>query len=376
MGIYVDHSSTTPVDPRVLEAMLPFYQEQFFNPSALYPEGRRVQAALGQSRQTIADYLNCSPEEIIFTSGGTESDNLAVLGVMERLGKKKFITSKIEHHAILSATDYLEQKGFSVVVLPVDEYGFVSPAELEKNIDDDTALVSIMWANNETGAIQPIEELCEIAHKHGALFHTDAVQAIGTQEIDLSKTKVDLLSFSSHKIYGPKGAGVLFFRKGVELVPRNMGGQQEGFLRGGTENVACIVGMAKAIELLKQEREGRCAKLSDLSDDLLVWVEKLLQDVKINTPKVNRIPGVINMSFKGVEAEPMMILLGAAGICASMGAACNSSSVEPSHVLKAMQVPADYIRGSLRISFGKDSTAEMPEQIATELDKILKRIRK
>ena len=375
MEIYVDHSSTTPVDPRVLEAMLPFYQEQFYNPSALYPADKKVQAAVENSRSVIADYLCCSPEEVLFTSGGTESDNLAVLGVMEKCGKKKFITSQIEHHAILATADYLEQKGYEVTILSVNEEGKVDPAELEKVIDNQTGLVSIMWANNETGAIQPIKELCEIAHKHGALFHTDAVQAIGTQKIDLSETEVDLLSFSSHKIYGPKGAGVLFFRKGVEFAPRNMGGQQERFLRGGTENVACIVGMAKAVELLKEEREDRCDKLNQLSNDLLKEIENL-EGVKINTPRNDSIPGVINLSFKDVEAEPLMILLGRAGIYASMGAACNSSSVEPSHVLKAMKVPADYIRGSLRISFGKDSTADMPELIVAELGRIINRIRK
>jgi len=375
MEIYVDHSSTTPVDPRVLEAMLPFYRDQFYNPSALYPAGKRVQAAVENSRRAVADYLCCSTEEIIFTSGGTESDNLAVLGVMEKCGKKKFITSEIEHHAVLAAAEYLERSGFEVVYLPVNEEGFVEPAELEKAIDGDTGLVSVMWANNETGAVQPIKELCGIAHRHGALFHTDAVQAIGTQKIDLTETEVDLLSFSSHKIYGPKGAGVLFFRKGVEFVPRNMGGQQEGFLRGGTENVACIVGMAKAAELLREERESRCRKLEELSGLLLEQTGQL-EGVRVNTPRQNSIPGVVNLSFRDVEAEPLMILLGRAGIYASMGAACNSSSVEPSHVLKAMRVPADYIRGSLRISFGKDSTPDMPQQIAAELGRIIERIRK
>jgi len=375
MQIYVDHSSTTPVDKRVLEAMLPYYQEDFYNPSSLYPAGKKVKAAVEASRAAIAEYLCCSPEEIIFTSGGTEADNLAVLGVLERSSRKKLITSVIEHHAILSAAEYWQKQGNPVVYLPVDTNGCVDPKELEAAMDDQTGLVSVMWANNETGALQPIDQLCEIAHRHGALFHTDAVQAIGTQAVDLSQLPVDLLSFSSHKIYGPKGAGVLFVRRGVELAPRNMGGQQEGFLRGGTENVACIVGMAKAVSLLAREREARCSKLGALSDDL-IGLAKDLQGVRVNTPAGQSIPGVVNLSFRDVEAEPLMILLGLAGIYASMGAACNSSSVEPSHVLKAMQVPADYIRGSVRISFGKDSTEDMPQIIAKELEGILRRIRK
>lgn len=375
MQIYVDHSSTTPVDKRVLEAMLPYYQEDFYNPSSLYPAGKKVKGAVEASRSTIAEYLHCQPEEIIFTSGGTEADNLAVLGLLERSSRKKLITSVVEHHAILAAAEYWQKQGNPVVYLPVDANGCVDPNELEAAIDDQTGLVSVMWANNETGSLQPIAELCEIAHRHGALFHTDAVQAIGTQAVDLSQMPIDLLSFSSHKIYGPKGAGVLFVRRGIELAARNMGGQQEGFLRGGTENVACIVGMAKAVELLAQERDARCEKLEALSAELIKQVETL-EGVRINTPQGQSIPGVVNLSFKDVEAEPLMILLGMAGIYASMGAACNSSSVEPSHVLKAMGVPADYIRGSVRFSFGKDSTDDMPEIIAKELAGILRRVRK
>ncbi|MBP1558159.1 MAG: cysteine desulfurase [Oscillospiraceae bacterium] len=375
MQIYVDHSSTTPVDRRVLEAMLPYYQEDFYNPSSLYPAGKKVKGAVEASRAAIAEYLHCQPEEIIFTSGGTEADNLAVLGVLERSGRKKLITSVIEHHAILAAAEYWQKQGNPVVYLSVDANGCVDPNELEAAIDDQTGLVSVMWANNETGSLQSIAQLCEIAHRHGALFHTDAVQAIGTQAVDLSQLPIDLLSFSSHKIYGPKGAGVLFVRQGIELAARNMGGQQEGFLRGGTENVACIVGMAKAVELLAQERDARCEKLEALSAELIKQVETL-EGVRINTPQGQSIPGVVNLSFKDVEAEPLMILLGMAGIYASMGAACNSSSVEPSHVLKAMGVPADYIRGSVRFSFGKDSTDDMPEIIAKELAGILRRVRK
>jgi len=377
MQVYADHAATTPVDPRVLEKMLPFFSQQFYNPSSLYPGGRRVRAAVDEARAALADCLKAAPEEFIFTSGGTEGDNLAVLGVMEALrptGRTQLITSAIEHHAVGQAARRLRQLGCQLTVLPCGPDGAVRPESLAAALTPNTGLVSVMWANNETGALQPVEELCSLAHKAGALFHTDAVQAVGTQRVDLSALPADLLTLSSHKLYGPKGSGALFVRRGTPLQPRQLGGQQEDFRRGGTENTAAIVGLGEAVRLLGQERDDRCRRQSALALRLRRALAGL-EGVRFNTPE-HAVPGVLGVSFRGVEAEPLMILLGAAGIWASMGAACNSQNVEPSYVLAAMGVPEDYIRGSVRFSFGKDSTEAEADYIAAQLPGILRRLRK
>ncbi len=377
MKIYADYAATTPVAEEVLRDMLPYFGEMFYNPSSLYMGGRQVKAGIESSRQILSDYLHCLPEELIFTSGGTEADNLALIGVMTALkagGKTHIITTAIEHHAVGETAMALERQGFELTVLPCDKDGIIQPQSLKQAIKPTTGLVSIMWINNETGAAQPIQELCDIAHEGGALFHTDAVQAMGSIDIDLSHTPVDLLSLSAHKIYGPKGVGALFVRQATPLMACQHGGQQEGHRRGGTENTPAIVGFGSAIKLLECEKADRRKKLADLTAQLREGIANI-PNTRINTPQHKAIAGVLNVSFKGVQAEPLMIRLGSAGIFASMGAACNSQSIEPSHVLRAMGVPKDYIGGSLRISLGRGSTQAEVEYILEQLPVILQRVR-
>ncbi len=378
MKVYADYAATTPVADEVLRDMLPYFGEMFYNPSGLYSGGAQAKSSIEQSRKILADYLACKPDEVIFTSGGTEADNLALVGVMrglEAAGKTHLIISSVEHHAVGECAAALEKQGFSLTVLPCDAQGIVQPSALQCAMTPATGLVSIMWANNETGALQPIQELCSIAHAAGGLFHTDAVQALGSVDIDLEKTPVDLLSLSAHKIYGPKGVGALFVRSGTPLLPCQHGGQQELHRRGGTENTPAIVGFGSAINLLIAEKSARRQHLCGLTSALRSGL-CALADARINTPERGAIPGVVNVSFKNIEAEPLMIRLGMAGIMASMGSACNSQSVEPSHVLKAMAVAPDYIRGSLRLSLGRGSTLQEVEYILETLADILPRINK
>ena len=375
MEVYVDHAATTPLDPQCLEAMLPFYREDFYNPSSLYRGGQLVRGKMEENRRFLAEAWGCSPEELFFTSGGTEGDNLAVLGAFRARKGRHLIVSAIEHHAVLEAAARLEQEGARVTYLPCGPDGRIHPDTLRAAMTPETDLVSVMWANNETGALQPVEELCAIAHEGGALFHTDAVQALGTQAIRLDRLPADLMTVSSHKVYGPKGVGVLFVRQGVPVQPLQFGGQQERKLRGGTENPAGIAGFAQAVRLLQTQREERCRHQEGLAARLLEELDGLPQ-MRVNTPLGTSVPGVLNLSFVGVESEPLLIRLGMRGISASMGAACNSKTVEPSYVLQEMKVPPEYIRGSVRISIGKDNREEEIVYLAQQLREAVSRLRR
>lgn len=368
--IYADYAATTPLDSHVKAVMEPFLAEQFYNPSAVYPAAQTVRHAIRQARELVADSIGAIPEQVIFTSGGTEADNLAVLGIAlhPQNQKRHIITSQIEHHAVLESCRWLETQGFSVTYLPVDCYGRISVQTLEKALTEDTFLVTLMWVNNELGTVQNIAELARTAHAHGALFHSDAVQAMTIQEVDAAAVDVDLLSISSHKIYGPKGCGALFARAGVQLIPLIHGGQQEGGLRGGTENAAGIVGMGEAARLLVHEKQMHIANMRRWKQTLIETVAQL-PDVRINSPQKLSAPSVLHLAVRGMEAEGLLFWLARQGVQASMGSACNSQSVEPSHVVRAIGLPEDYARGCIRLSFGRgldDEKIDALAQIVTQ----------
>jgi len=376
MGVYADHAATTPLDPAALDAMIPFLSGNYHNPSSLYAKGRAVRNAIEEARALIAGYLGCDSGEIYFTSGGTEAANLAVLGAVRSAGRKgRVLIGATEHYAVGKAAAALVKEGFSVVTVPCDGLGRITPEALARNITDDTVLVSIMWANNETGMIQPVGELCRVARRHGAIFHTDAVQALGSQRIRVDESGIDLLSISSHKIYGPKGCGALFIRRGTPIAPIIYGGSQEKHIRAGTENPAAVAGFGKAVELLSAERESRVK-----SQRLIArrFMEKIAgtPGILCNSPQDLVVPGFISLSIAGVESEPLLLLLGASGIDASMGAACNAETIEPSFVLRAMGVPKSHIHGSVRFSFGRDNTFEDADFAADTLTAVIRRLRK
>ena len=371
LSIYLDHAATTPVDPRVIDAMLPHWISNWGNPSSLYEAGRAARAALDDARASVARALGCAPNEIIFTSGGTEGDNLALKGVIEaaRLAGKPthLITTATEHHAILHAADYLARFGTAVTILPVDAEGFVDPAAVEAAIRPETTLISIMYANNEIGTIQPLARIAEIARRHGIPFHTDAVQAAGSLSLDARSLGVDLLSIAAHKFYGPKGVGALYVRGGTPLLYQQQGGPQEGDRRGGTENVAGAVGLATALAIAEAERPAYVANCRTLRDTLHAAIFSALPDTRLNGPPLGtdlRLPNNLNVAFPGVQGEDLIIALDLAGIAASSGSACTTGATEPSHVLRAIGVPDDYITGSLRLTPGRHTT---PADIATTL---------
>ena len=377
--IYLDHASTTPVDARIRGAMLPLWEESFYNPSSPYANGRRVKELLLLARTKAAEAIGAGPEEIIFTSGGTEADNLAIKGVMDYGAEKGcVITAATEHHAVLSSCEWLAARGCDVLTIDPEPDGRISPQSLDRALASrpGTKLVSIMWVNNETGAINPIREMAEISHRHGALFHTDAVQAAATQRIDARALGVDLLSLSAHKLYGPKGAGLLFCREGVSLTPLLHGGQQENHRRGGTENAACLVGLCMALELAAAEMPNTRAHLGQLKSLFLRELEPL-PGWCVNGPDGDGAsPAIVNIGFSGTEAEGLVLMCNHAGIELSMGAACNSLSVEPSHVLTAMRVPPEFLRGSIRISFGRSNTPEDIVTAAREIARIVAKLRR
>jgi len=358
--VYLDYSATTPVKDAVLQAMLPYFTENFGNPSSLYTVGQNSKDAIRTARDQVAGLIGAQPSEIFFTSSGTEADNWAVIGAaMWKRGKgKHVITSAIEHHALLHSGDHLEKEGFDVTYLPVDAQGFVRPGDLEKAIRDDTTVVSIMFANNEIGTIQPIAELCRIARARGVLFHTDAVQALGNVHIDVKGLGVDMLSMSGHKIYGPKGVGALYVRKGVNLPAYMQGGAQESGKRAGTENLTGIVGFGKAAELSGQNLEKHIAGLRGLRDYLLEKIRAEISDIRVNGSLESRLPGNLNVTFKYIEGEAILLLLDMAGIAVSTGSACSSASLTPSHVLDAIGVPVEEIHGSIRFTVGDFTTKE------------------
>jgi cysteine desulfurase len=358
--VYLDYSATTPVKDAVLQAMLPYFSQNFGNPSSLYTIGQESKQALEEARERVAALIGASPREIFFTSSGTEADNWAVIESAESRVKKgrHIITTKIEHHALLHSCEYLEKNGFKVTYLDVDAEGFVDPALLERSLTDETTLVSIMFANNEVGTVQSIGELAEIARKRGALFHTDAVQALGNIPIDVRALGVDLMSVSAHKIYGPKGIGALYIRKGVSLPSLLHGGGQENKKRAGTENLTGIVGFGKAAELAARNLDGHIEKLTELRDYFLKKIRESIPDIRVNGSLARRLPGNLNVTFKYIEGEALLLLLDLDGIAVSTGSACSSASLTPSHVLTALGVPVEMIHGSLRFTVGDFTTKD------------------
>lgn len=360
--IYLDNAATTSVRSEVLQEMLPYFSEQYGNPSSIYPLGQTASDAVLDSRQTIADILGANPKEIFFTSGGTESDNWAIKGVARQAlakGKgKHLITSAIEHHAVLHTCQALEKEGFDVTYLPVDEDGLVDPQTFEEAIRPDTIMASIMYANNEIGTIQPIKELAEIAHAHNILFHTDAVQAFCHEAINVKDLGVDLLSASAHKIYGPKGVGLLYVRRGVKIQNLLDGGQQEAGRRPTTENVPGIVGFAKAAQLAYDEQASEHERQSKLRDHAIKRILDEIPYARLNGHPTKRLANNVNISFEFIEGEGMLLQLAFKGICVSSGSACTSGSLDPSHVLLAIGLKHEVAHGSMRMTTGRDTTLE------------------
>ena len=375
--VYLDNAATTKVRPEVVETMLPFFTENYGNASAIYSVGAKAKEALTNARSKVAELIGANTDEIYFTAGGSEADNWALKATAELLKDKgkHIITSKIEHHAILHTCEYLEQNGFEVTYLDVDEDGIVSPEAVEKAIRPDTILVSIMFANNEIGTIEPIKEIGEVVHKHGIYFHTDAVQAFGQVHINVDEMNIDMLSASGHKLYGPKGVGMLYIRKGVKIKSFVHGGAQERKRRAGTENIPGIAGFGKACEIAKATLDERIKKESELRDYLIGRLEKEIPYTKINGSRTHRLPNNVNACFRFIEGESMLIMLDGKGICGSSGSACTSGSLDPSHVLLAIGLPHEIAHGSLRLTLSYETTKEEIDYTVDELKKIIETLR-
>jgi len=356
--VYLDHNASTPVHPEVVEAMLPYFAERFGNPSSVHAFGREAREGLETAREQIAHFLRVGKEEIVFTSGGTESDNMAVKGVAMARGRGHIITSRIEHHAVLRTCESLETLGFEVSYLPVDGHGMVDPDEVRRHLRPDTILVSVMHANSEVGTLEPVREIGRVARERGVSFHVDAVQTFGKVPIDLDGASIDLLSFSSHKIYGPKGVAGLFIRRGTKMVSVQHGGEHERRRRAGTENVAGIVGFGKAVEVRARDMADEAVRVTALRNRLWEGIRARVPEVRLNGHPTERLPGTCNMCFRNVESESIVLGLDLAGIGVSAGSACTSGNVEPSYVLVAMGVPVDWAMGSVRCSLGRSTTAE------------------
>lgn len=385
---YLDHASTTYLLPEVEKAMKPFWQKRFGNPSSFHQSGRDAKKGLVNARETVASVLNCQPEEIIFTGSGTESDNLALIGIARANSSygKHIITTQIEHHAVLHSAQFLEKQGFKVTYLPVDKYGLVSSKDLKAAIKDHTILVSIMYANNEIGTIEPIREFVQLIKntpstplKRGAkrniLFHTDACQAAGALSLDVQELGVDLLTINGSKIYGPKGIGALYVRNGIKIEPIIFGGAQESKLRAGTENIAGIVGLAEALKLAQKARESESARLIRLRDKLTQGILKI-KNSRLNGHPKKRLPNNVNVSIYGVEGESLLLYLDQKGICVSTGSACTSASLDPSHVLLAIGVSEEYAQSSLRLTLGKCNTAKDVDFVLKILPECVEKLRK
>lgn len=376
--LYMDYSATTPVKKEVLDEMMPYLTDYFGNASSFHLFGRETKTALDKARKQIASLVNADPNEIFFTNGGTESDNWALQGAAFARKNKgnHIITSKIEHHAILHTCEYLEKvHGFEVTYLDVDADGIVDLEQLKREIKDTTILVSIMYANNEIGTIQPIKEITEIAHAHGALMHTDAVQAAGNIPVDVKKLGVDLMSMSGHKIYGPKGIGSLYMKKGVKIHNLIHGGAQERRKRAGTENIPAIVGYGKAAEMAKENMENHIAELTRLRNKLIEGVLERIPHTRLNGHRTNRLPGNANFSFEFIEGEGILLLLDQLGIAASSGSACTSGSLDPSHVLMSIGLTHEWAHGSLRLTVGDFTTDEDIDYILENLPGVIERLR-
>ena len=375
--IYLDHAATTAARPEVVEAMLPYFTKNFGNPSSVYTFSQKNKAVITECRETIAKSLSAKSNEIYFTAGGSESDNWALKATAEAYASKgkHIITTKIEHHAILHTAQYLESKGFEVTYLDVDENGVIKLEQLKKSIRPDTILISVMFANNEIGTIQPIKEIGQIAKEHGIVFHTDAVQAYGQVPIDVDEYHIDMLSASGHKLNGPKGIGFLYIRTGLKLRSFVHGGAQERSRRAGTENVTGIVGLAKAVEIAFETMEERTEKECKMRNHL---IERILAEVpyaRLNGHKTNRLPNNVNISFQFIEGESLLIMLDMAGICASSGSACTSGSLDPSHVLLAIGLPHEIAHGSLRLTIGDENTMEEMDYVVENIKEIVTKLR-
>ncbi len=375
--IYMDHAATTYVKPQVVEAMLPFFTEKFGNASSIYTIGRDSKKAIEESREKVADAIGAQAREIFFTGSGTEADNWAIKGVAYANKSKgnHIITTNIEHHAVLHTCQYLENDGYEVTYLPVDENGLVTPQQVADAIKPNTILITIMFANNEIGTIQPIAEIGAIAKEKGIYFHTDAVQAIGNIAINVKEMNIDLLSMSAHKFYGPKGVGSLYVRKGVKLVSFMHGGAQERGRRASTENIPAIVGFGKAIELATANLDEYNKKIMALRDRTIDEITKKIPFVKLNGHREKRLPGNVNFSFQFIEGESLLLMLDMKGIAASSGSACTSGSLDPSHVLLAIGLPHEIAHGSLRLTFGDENTDEDVDKLLEVLPVIVERLR-
>ncbi len=375
--IYLDHAATTATDPKVLEAMLPYFHEHYGNPSSIYSMSRVSKNAIENTRAILANAIGATPREIVFTSGGSESDNFAIKGVALAKQQKgnHIITSSIEHHAVLYTCRFLEKNGFTVTYLPVDHDGIVKLDELEKAITPQTILITIMHANNEIGTIQPIRQIGEIARKHGITFHTDAVQTFGHIPVNVDNLNVDMLSISGHKFYGPKGVGALYIRKGTKITPLIHGGDQEQRRRASTENVPGIIGMGKAVEIVLETMENESIRQIKLRDEFTKKILDIIPDAILNGHPSIRLPNNVNISFEGIEGESILLNLDMEGIAASTGSACSSSSLEPSHVLLSIGLTHEFAHGSVRFTMGKQTTRDDLDHVVDVLPGIVKKLR-
>ena len=374
--VYADNNATTQVAPEVVEAMVPFFNEHYGNPSSMHYMATPSEKAVKQAREKVAHLINADPSEIVFTSCGTESDNAAIRGALAALpNKRHIITTRVEHPAVRNLCQYLGKNGYRLTELSVEKLGQIDLDELRETLDDDTAIVSVMWANNETGVIFPITEIAEMVKSRGAIFHCDAVQAAGKLPLDVKNADIDLLSLSGHKLHAPKGIGVLYIRKGTYFVPLLMGGHQEQGRRGGTENVPYIVGLGRAAELALKNMEEERKRVKALRDRLENELLEKALDASVNGDRINRLPNTTSISFKYIEGEAILLLLSAEGIAASSGSACTSGSLEPSHVLRAMGVPFTRVHGSIRFSLSRYNSEEDVSYIVEKMVPIVRRLR-
>lgn len=377
LPIYLDHAATTPVNPAVVEAMLPYFTERFGNPATLYSVGMSARDGVDTAREILADALNASPDEVIFTSGGTESDNSAIWGIAQanRERGRHMLTTPIEHHAVLEPMETLAQNGFEMELLPVDSEGRVDPVEVAKRIRPDTIIVSVMHANNEIGTVEPIAEIGAICRERGVFFHTDAVQTFGKLPIDVRAMNIDLLSLTGHKFHGPKGIGALYIRRGTPLARFQEGGGQEKGRRGGTLNVPGIVGLGEAARIILSDRDTETKRLTSLRDYLMEQLTEAIPGLHISGSRTHRLPHNVHVCIEGVDGEPMLLALDAAGICVSAGSACSAGATEPSHVLKAIGISRESARGALRLTLGRSTTVEKLDYVVETLTGIVRDLR-
>jgi cysteine desulfurase len=375
--VFLDHAATTPTDPRVVKAMLPYFSDSFGNPSSIHSLGLETRTAVAEAREKVANLIGATSGEIIFTSGGTEADNLAIKGVAQANAQrgKHIVTTRIEHHAVEESCHYLEKQGFRVTLVGVDKDGMVDPKDMEKAVTPETILISVMHANNEVGTIQPIAEIGRMARQRGVYFHTDAVQTVGHIPAKVDELGVDLLAVSAHKLYGPKGIGVLYVRKGTRIVSFLHGGGQERGLRASTENVPGIVGLGRAAEIAQAEMDAESKHVTRLRDKLIEGLLERIPQVRLNGHPTQRLPNNVNISVASVEGESLAVSLDLEGIAVSTGSACNSEAMEPSHVLTAMGVPVELARGSVRFSLGKKNTDEEIDRVLEAFPRIVSRLR-